>query len=152
MARRRLVDGVETVALVFRNASRESQEGIAHALNLGGKEIVDRAKILVPVGDYAGAGDLRDSIRVSATPIRVVSRTGRDGGDRQSAAVYVVAGTDRGTAAYARVQEFGRAPSAGHRGHAAQPFMFPAYFSVRNRVRSRIKRAIKAAVKATRGG
>lgn len=139
---RRMIDGVERVAAVFRNIPRESQEKIAHALNLGGQEIAQRARLLAPVGAYMGGGDLRESVKVRATEIRQRR-------DDQAVAVYVVAGSTLDTAGYARQQEFGRAPSPdGHPGHAAQPFLFPAYFSVRNRVRSRVKRAVKAAAKA----
>lgn len=141
MARtRRYMEGTETTARVFRGLSDKMVGQITRALNQGAAEIVARAQIAVPVDD----GDLRDSIEVvQATEIR---ETRRRDGSAKGVAVYVVAGTGS-TAAYARVQEFGRASSGDHPGHAAQPFLFPAYWSVRRRVRNRIARAINAAAK-----
>lgn len=133
------LDGTETVAKVFRGLSDKAVAKITQALNQGAAEIAARAKIAAPVDE----GDLRRDIdAVRATEIRSV-RGGR------AVAAYVVAG--RGPAgAYARVQEFGRAPSDDHPGHRAQPFLFPAYWSVRRRVRARVARAISAAAREVR--
>jgi len=139
MARRRYVEGLAEVRRVFAAAPAENIERITDALNRGGKEIEAAARQAVPVGD----GDLRDSLRtIEASEIRVRR-------DDRAAVVYVTAGRNAdGTNRYARAQEFGRAASDGHPGHAAQPFFFPAYWSVRRRVRSRIKREIRRAARA----
>lgn len=145
------VEGVDKVARVFRALSRKAAERIADALEKGADEIVARAKVLAPVDD----GNLRDTI-ARRTDIRGTTR--RDGSDR-GVVVYVVAGDTAETAIAAFRQEFGRDPggnekgNADHPGHAAQPFLFPAYWSIRRRVRSRVARAISAAAKeaAARG-
>lgn len=142
---RRLVEGRERVARVFRQIKDESVDRITHALNKGGEEIAEYARLLAPVGDYRGGGDLQASIAVRATEIRV-QRGGR------AAVVFVVAGTNEGGLAYAREQEFGRAPggsgvNATHPGHDPQPFLFPAYWARRKRVVGRIRREVRKAAR-----
>lgn len=140
MARKKLIDGIENVARVFRALPRESLEEITHALNLGGKEIVDAAEVLVPVDE----GALKGTVKARRPVIR---------SDEKAVVVRVVAGDTRETANAAFRQEFGRSPSGGHPGHPPQEFMWPAYYAKRKRVRSRVKRAInKAAKMAARRG
>jgi HK97 gp10 family phage protein len=145
------VEGVDRVAAVFRRISRGAAEKIAQALERGGDEIAARARSIAPVDE----GDLRETI-ARRTNIRT---TQRQDGSARGVVVYVVAGDTKETAHAAYRQEFGRAAggtgerNANHPGHPAQPFLFPAYWSLRRRVRSRVARAINAAVKeaAARG-
>lgn len=137
MAKQRYVTGTDRVMAVFQAMKREAAEEIAHALNLGAMEISARAKVLVPVDE----GDLKDTIGVSRAGFSIRA-------DGKAVVVYVTAGDTKQTANAAYRQEFGRGPGPGENpGHAAQPFMFPGYWSVRNRVRNRVKRAVKKAAK-----
>lgn len=152
---RRILTGAENVRRVFRNMAEESVERITHALNKGGEEVAERARQLAPV-DPTTQIDLKDQIEVYVGT-RANARGNFVQTEPNSAVVYVVAGDTKERRNVAFRMEYGRAPggsgsNAGHPGHPAQEFMFPAYFSVRNRVRSRIKRAVKAAaVAAARG-
>lgn len=138
------IEGIEAVRRVFREVPEENLQRITHALNQGADEIADRARTAAPKRSRELAG----SVGTTTETVKV-SRTGIRENKRGNPVVYVVAGTPVGGQSYARVQEFGRRPGpAGHPGHRPQPFMFPAYFSIRNRIRGRIKRAIKAAAKA----
>lgn len=133
MARRlKNIDGWEKVSGAFDKLPTEAVQEITHALNLGGKEIADTAKQLVPVKTGATRRTIRH--RIEAT--------------KKGAVVKVVAGTTKRTAITARVIEFGRRPGPGrHRGLAKRPFMWPAYWHRRKRVRGRVDRAIRKAVK-----
>lgn len=140
------VTGAAAIAQVFRRMSADSRRRVEAALTLSGDEVVARARALAPVGDD-DSDRLRDAIM--RTEPRLTRRREADAG----VAVYVMAGTTAETAEYARAQEFGRAPSDDHPGHAAQPFLFPAYLTVRRRVRGRIARALaQAARRAASGG
>lgn len=133
------VEGREKVAAVFGRLGDEIVDDLTKALDAGGAEIEAAAVLLAPKAD----GDLAASI---GRDIRV-----REDGRAVRAVVF--AGTDPATAIAAFRQEFGRAPSDDHPGHAAHEFMFPAYQALRKRVRGRVKRAIGAAVKrATKAG
>lgn len=135
---KKMLHGLEHAQRVFRRAPRVHQEKIAHALNVGAREIKDRAEILVP----EDTGDLKQDIKVEARGLQV-----RRGG--RALVARVIAGTSAGNAMAAFRSEFGRAPSPdGHPGHAPQSFFFTAYHSVRKRVRGRVKRSINAAAKA----
>lgn len=155
MARKRLVTGIEHVRRVFRRAPEEMQVRIIDALNQGAEEIADRARMLAPV-DPSTPIDLKDTIDV-VVATRTNARGGREVSEPNSVAAYVVAGGTPERRQAALRMEFGRAPggsgprNASHPGHPAQPFMYPAYFSIRNRVRSRIKRAVRAAARAAAG-
>lgn len=146
MARQLYVDGVDRVARIFAAAPRENVERIADALNRGAQEIAAQAQRAAPVQAAADGGALRADIAARTTDIRVA-------GSKRAAVVYVVAGTEPQTMVEARMQEFGRAPGgdgdqAEHPGHAAQPFFFPAYFSIRRRVLSRVRREVRRAARA----
>lgn len=139
--RRRSLAGISTVRKVFPNIAEESIRRITNALNQGGEEIAAAANLLVPVDE----GDLKETIEVRAAGIKLRR-------DRRSAVVRIVAGTSKETANAAFRQEFGRSPGPGvHPGHAAQPFLFPAYFAKRRRVRGRIKREIRRAARFSAG-
>ena len=142
MARKKYVQGADTVARVLgREIPRENIKRITDALNRGAMEIAARAELLVPVDQ----GDLKESIEARTTGIRAI-RKGK------SVATFVVAGTDGETAISAFRQEFGRAPGPlSHPGHAANPFMFPAYWSLRKRVVGRVRREINKAAKVVAG-
>lgn len=150
MARQRLLTGIEDVQRVFRTLPKENLERITHALNLGAQEIAARARILAPI-DPNTSIDLKDQIEV-----RIATRTNfRRGGSfgPNSVAAYVVAGDTPERRQVAFRQEFGRDPGGagvnrGHPGHRAQPFMFPAFHSVRRRVIGRVRRAVSAAARA----
>ena len=132
------IKGADRVSRIFKTLPREASEEIAHALNLGAKEIADAAEKLVPVD----TGDLSRDIQVEATGIQARR-------DNKAAVARVVVGTTKGTAEEAFRQEFGRAPGPnGHPGHASQSFFFTAYHAKRKRVRGRVARAINKAAKA----
>lgn len=141
MPRLQNITGIEKVERAFRNLPRSSTAKIADALNRGAEEVAKRAEQIAPEDE----GDLKDTIKPRSSGIRQ--------NQRGNPVVYVVAGTSADTANAAFRQEFGRASGPGdHRGHPAQPFLFPAYWSLRKRIRGRIARAIKAATKeAARG-
>lgn len=129
--------GVERVNRIFDQLPRAAVEEITHAMNTGLEEMKDTAKTLVA----KDTGELAEDIQTDI----------REGREKIVGRVFV--GTDKGTAIKARTQEFSRAPSDGHPGHEARPFMFPAYWAKRKRVTGRVKRAIaKAAKMVVRGG
>lgn len=121
---------------------------LTQSLNKGAALVESRAKLLAPIADGRGGGDLRDSIDRSLT----VDRLPQGGSAIRST---VFAGKF-----YAIFQEFGVQPHSltknasvdrglrqdgpGHPGHSAQPFMLPAYYSVRKRVTGGVKRALNA--------
>lgn len=134
MRRLKHVEGLEGVHRAFAHLVDEAPVKLTQALNKSGAEVAARAKILVPVDD----AQTRNSIEHR---LDLKSRKGT------SVAAVVEAGGRDAPGAWR--SEFGRDPggsgaNVGHPGHEAQPFMFPAYHSVRRRVRGRIKRAIKA--------
>ncbi len=135
--RTKYVQGADTVSRIFKKLPREASENIAHALNLGAKEVAEAAEILVPVD----TSELKRDIQIETTGIQARS-------DKRAAVARVIVGTKRETAEKAFRQEFGRAPSNGHPGHAPQSFFFTAYHAKRKRVRSRVARAINKAAKA----
>lgn len=139
MARRfKNIEGAEQMQRAFRGISAAASENIAAALNKGAAEVAQHARLIAPVDDSTRGGRLRADIRTFPAD---VSATGKTIRSRVSVGHYP------GTASYARQQEFGRRPSGRHPGHAAQPFMFPAYYSLRKRVRNRISRAVRAAIR-----
>lgn len=146
MARRQKIEGIETVRQVFRRMPEESLRRVTNALNQGADEIVAKAEDAVPVG--TDPHHVKDTIKASKPEFI-------SGGRRlnTNVAVFVTAGDTKETFQAALRSEFGRRSSGikgekgYHKGHSAQPFMFPAYFSVRKRVRRRIKREIKRAAK-----
>ena len=134
MKNARYLDGLDGVEKAFSHLKIGSPEKLTIALNKGASEVAARAKILAPVDD----GQVRNSIE---TKLDLQSRGGT------SVAAVVYAGGREAPGAWRA--EFGRSPGgegdqSGHPGHAAQPYLFPAYHSVRRRVRGRIKRAITA--------
>ena len=143
MARSRVthIDGIETVRAAFKTLKNESVGRITHALNLGADEVVNGARILVPIEE----GDLKETIR--KTPIQL--KRGRFGG----VVIFIIAGNTKETANAAYRQEFGRdpggkSPNEWHPGHPAQEFMFPAYWSVRRKIKARVATAVRNAAKA----
>lgn len=135
--RKRYIEGADRVSRIFKQLPREASEEIAHALNLGAREIADAAEVLVPVD----TSELKQDIQIETTGIRARN-------DGRAAVARVVVGTKAGTAQKAFRQEFGRAKSDGHPGHDPQSFFFTAYHAKRKRVRSRVARAINKAAKA----
>ena len=144
--------GVESTARAMRALSPAAKESIAEALNKGAAEIEARAKSIVPTDD----GDLRDAIEVR-------SGEGAEAGGALSAfqaalgaagmgamvrRIGVFPDLNSGKGFYARWVEFGTAV------HSPQPFLRPAYISLRRRVQGRISRAINAGLRevARRGG
>lgn len=121
MARKRYLDGLEDAQRAFRAAPREFQEKITDAVNRSAEEIAGRARVLVTVDQ----GDLKESIEVK-----------RASASKRGIAAYVLVGNF-----VAGMIEFGTVKMA------AQPFLFPAYQSIRKRVDGRIRRAVKAAAK-----
>ncbi len=136
--RTKYIEGADRVSRIFKRLRREASEEIAHALNLGAKEIAETAEILVP----EDTRELRGDIQIEATGIQARS-------DNKAAVARVIVGTKKGTAEKAFRQEFGRAAGPdGHPGHAPQSFFFTAYHAKRKRVRSRVSRAVNKAAKA----
>ena len=136
--RARYIDGADRVSRIFKKLPRESAENIAHALNLGAKEVAEAAEVLVP----EDTRELRRDIQIEQSGIQARS-------DGKAAVARVIVGTKQDTAEKAFRQEFGRAPSPdGHPGHAPQSFFFTAYHAKRKRVRSRVARAVNKAAKA----
>lgn len=133
--------GVEKVQRVFTTIPRKNAEQITRALNQGAEEVSDRAQAIVPRDTH----ELSKDIRVENSGIEVRS-------DGRSAVTRIIAGTTPGNAQAAFRSEFGRRPSSGHPGHRAQPFLFPAYWSLRKKIRARIARAIRKAVKDSVSG
>jgi HK97 gp10 family phage protein len=131
------IDGLDDVTRALSRFTDKAPVKLVQALNKSAGEIADRARILAPVDD----ADTRDSIGNG------IDTTGRGG---KSVAAIVYAGGGGSTGAWR--SEFGRAPggegiNADHPGHVAQPFMFPAYHSIRKRVRGRVTRALNALAK-----
>ncbi|MEO1602256.1 MAG: HK97 gp10 family phage protein [Pseudomonadota bacterium] len=140
--------GLEHARRVFRDVPPKFQEKIVAALNKGAEEIADRARLLAP-HDPTTPIDLRDQIK-TLIGLRRNARSPRvlNTASPNSIAAYVIAGDTKERFYAAVKQEFGRPAGPGnHPGHPAQPFMFPAYFSIRNRVRNRVRRAMRAAAK-----
>ncbi len=138
MTRKRYIEGVDQVSRVFKALPRKSAEEIAHALNLGAKEIADAAELLVPVD----TAELKQDIQIETTGPQIRS-------DNRAVVARVIVGTRKDTAEKAFRQEFGRARGPGkHPGHDPQSFFFTAYYAKRKRVRSRVARAINKAAKA----
>lgn len=140
---RRNLTGVEDVSRVFRAVPARAAEALTVAINRGAVEIAARAASIAPAGDD-DERRMRDHIEAKLARPSARKRGG------------VVATVEAGGAPQDRDaafrSEFGRAPSGdGHRGHDPQPFMFPAYWSLRRRARARIARAMRAAVKAALG-
>lgn len=133
--------GVENVERIFSQLPRKNQEQITNALNQGAEEVKDIAVSIVP----RDTGDLASDISVDTTGVLA-----RD--DDKGVVVRVIAGTTPGNGQAAFRSEFGRRPSGGHPGHSAQPFLFPAYWSIRKKIRARVQRAVRAAVKAVANG
>lgn len=126
------LDGADKIRRALRQVAREGADDITAAINKSTEEIQERAEILVPRDQNDLARDIHTEL--------VETKRGVAG--------LVLVGTRPETAITARVQEHGRAPGPGeHRGHPAQSFLFPAYFSVRPRVRGRIARAVRKAVR-----
>lgn len=138
------VEGMEAMRRAFDMFFADSQKEIMAALEKGGQEIADRARQAAPKSDpIAGETHIKDSIKVSP-PFLIARRAGR----RKSVAVVVSAARSKEDQEAAYRAEFGRRPDdRGHPGHQRQPFMFPAYWSVRKRVRDRVARAINKAAK-----
>lgn len=133
------------------------------ALEAGAREIVSRAKALVPVD----SGALRDSIGYTFGEPPKTRATGALRSSVSAATldvdlkVTIFAGNDE--AYYARWVEFGTQPhsqsqgadisrgkrqsGAGHPGSAAQPFFYPAWRSGQKTAKARISRAIGKAVR-----
>lgn len=132
------VTGMETVDRAFRHLTGPGAvTKITQALNKGAEEVADRARTLAPEDD----GAVRRSIGHE-----IIKTDRRRGG----VAAIIFAGGRKAPGGFR--SEFGRAPGGAgsqksHPGHGAQPFMFPAYHSIRKRVRSRIKRAMAAVAK-----
>lgn len=178
MARRRIVTGIEGVRKVFRAMPERSRIEVSHALNLGAQEIEGRAKSLAPVetGELRSAIEIRHGTRVNS---RKSDPDGMSDPNSMAVEVGVFVESRASPGWYARFVEFGTSPRATgqsyttasgqvrkvaagrraggaigdfHPGTPAQPFLFPAYFSIRNRVRNRIKRALRTAAKAAING
>ena len=130
------VQGADTVSRIFKKLPKEASKEIAHALNLGAKEVAEAAEILVPVD----TGELKRDIQIETTGVQARS-------DNKAVVAKVIVGTKADTAEKAFRQEFGRARSDGHPGHAPQSFFFTAYHAKRKRVRDRVARAINKAAK-----
>lgn len=135
---KRYVEGIGAVSKAFRSLTGPKQViGIARALDKGGAEIANYARVLVPEAD----GDTRASIGHRIVPV-----------SREKAAVAVVVEAGGRQAPGAWRSEFGRDPGGsgdnqGHPGHEEQPFLFPAYHALRKRARRRVARAVNAAAK-----
>jgi hypothetical protein len=140
----RNLTGLEDVSRVFAAAPRKAAASLTAALNKGADEIAASARAIAPAGDDDDRR-MRDHIVVKGA---------RPSARRRGGVVATVeAGRDPADRDAAFRSEFGRAPSSdGHPGHAAQPFLFPAFWSLRKRARSRVARALRAAVKSARNG
>lgn len=141
--------GLDKVARVFRTLPYKSQVRIRNALSQGADEIVDAAKTLISAARTPGTDPhhVRDTVQRSEIKVSSTER---------SAYVTITAGDTKETAQAAFRTEYGRdaggdGVNAGHPGHKAKPFMFPAYWALRRRVRSRISREINRAVKEAAG-
>ena len=124
---------------IFDKFPDRTAKRLANALNKSAHDVAEDARLLVPVGDYRGAGDLRATIDV--TPIEEFK-------NGKGVRVSVVAGTTRETADAAKRQEYGRKPGPnGHPGHPAQWFMGAGFWRNRRKARARIQRQIAKAAK-----
>lgn len=142
------VDGLDKLNKRFRELPNDTGRLIHDALDKGGAEVAAAAKVFVP----EALGDLEDSIEHEIRPL-----PNDKGAQAIIRAGYAPDDPDTHDALGARQQEFGRAPggagvNSDHSGHAASPFMFPAYRLVKKRVVGRVKRAIKKAAKINNGG
>lgn len=173
MARR--IEGVERLQRILRDMPERAAGRVEQAMDRSAGEIALLAKTLVPVasGELRAAIEARASLDGFAGTGAVGALAGRG---RPRAAITRYIGTfpaKRGSPGwYAAFVEFGTAPrTAGaayvtgsgrrrksgntHPGTRPQPFLFPAYWSLRRRVRGRIARAVREAardsVRARRG-
>jgi HK97 gp10 family phage protein len=140
MAPRRNVEGVDKVRAVFRAFSEKSATRVARALNEGVEKIADRARILVPVD----TGELKAAIDTRTVGIRTKGRRGGGTTDNLQALAGVFGPRDDtdGVAFRARMVEF-----RDDGNHTPQPFLFPAFFSVRKNVVNRVRNAMRAAAR-----
>ena len=134
----------------FARLPREIRKRIILDLKKSADEIKDFAEIAAPKSDpIAGATHVKDSIKV--TGIRRIRRQGV-----VNLFIAVTAGETKEDQDAALRSEFGRKPggrSKGggttlHKGHDPQPFMFPAYWAVREKVRRRVSRSVTRAARA----
>jgi HK97 gp10 family phage protein len=145
------VKGLEKTSRALAILPKQSAAEINAALDKGAEEIRSRAFTIAPreTGDLAGAIEVRRSLEgfkgsgAVGNFARMVS--GKAGGMVRHIGVF----PDRAGAPgwYAAWVEFGTVKAS------AQPFLLPAFFSLRKRVESRIKRAVSKAIKqvANRG-
>lgn len=118
----------------------------ARAMEEGAEDIVQGMKAIAPVGNYGGAGDLRDSIGWTWGDVPEGSfvideiRSGRNRGD-QFATLRIKIYAGNREAFYARFHEFGTV------NMTANPFFFPTWRAKRAEYRKRIRAAVRAAIK-----
>lgn len=135
------VEGLARLDRTFRRLGPAAGRTVFKALHRSGTEFVPVAKALVP----RDREDLAESIKFD-----VLRLPGDSGAVMLARAGYAPDDPSTHAALGARQQEFSRAPSRGHPGHDAQPFMFPAYRTLRKRFKARMKRAFRKIAKDAR--
>lgn len=140
------IRGVESTARALRKLSPTASDEIQKALDKGAGEVKALASSIAPRDD----GELQQAIEV---------RSGDAGGPAQGAftafraalsgvapqmvrRIGVFPDLNGGKAFYARWVEFGTST-----GRPAQPFLMPAYATLRRRIQGRVKRAINRGIK-----
>jgi HK97 gp10 family phage protein len=128
---------IESFQRKMRAIPEAVRKATAPATAKGAEEIAALARQLAPVD----RGDLKGSIAVttSGQTTPAYSQPGGAYTVPEGAAVVTVGNRD---VRYPHLQEFGTT------FHAAQPFFWPAYRSLKKRTEARIKRALSAAIRA----
>ncbi|QWY83568.1 putative tail component protein [Rhizobium phage RHph_X2_26] len=159
------VIGLARLKKKFDRLPGEVRAEVRRAMEVVAQEIVDMAKSLVPVGDYAGGGALRESInwtwgKAPKGAMTLASVQGKETAGDLTITVY--AGDSE--AFYARWVEFGTsahstAPGAllksnkrqggdrQHPGADARPFFFVSYRAKRRSAKARVSRAVTKAAR-----
>jgi len=124
---------------------------IRAAMEASANEIVAMMKRLVPVGDYAGGGELRDSIgwtwgkKPKYAQALAVAKSKLGG----KLTITIYAGNSR--VRYAHLVEFGTAPhkigDGQHPGAKKQPYFFVSWRALRKPAKSRINKAVRTSAK-----
>lgn len=148
----------------FRAISPALRLAVEEALEANAAELTEAVRRNVPIDD----GDLKASIRWRKGLPKAKRRDGtvREAGQDPDLSVRVIAGDEK--AFYARLVEFGTAPSAAeaprqnrnyrrtvvmtkgkaaHAGIPAQPFFFPTYRAWKRKLKARLSRAVGKAIK-----
>lgn len=145
------VEGADELARAFGTMPRAMEQKIEEAIRKNLVEIQKRARLLVPVD----TGELRGAIDIEITrgPKGIQGRVGVLAASRASPgwyAIFVERGTAPRVAGRRYTQRGGRRRRSKntHPGARANPFLFPAYWSMRKRASGRVKRALRAGIKA----